>query len=193
MDRCYESSRPPYALGVPAAPISRGLYYVLIQKLDGKAFNIVRACDSNGLEAWRLLKREYAGREAGRKTAMLRLLLNPGEEWQRTLSEGKTIIEILMRWEFLVTECETTSGQPVPDDMRVATVIEHLPEPYRTLVRNGHETVRSSYAQIVAFLRSVTQSNKTYTLAQLVGEGDRGGVCALASRGHHSWSGSSTS
>ena len=168
------AAQPDYftfdSLGPQSAQISRDLYNILIQRLDGRAFNIVRRHKGHGLAAWRDLVREYAGSEAGRRTALLRAILNPGEDWARASGQGKSFAEVLQAWELLQIEYENASGRRVQDDELVATVLEHAPPDIKSLFRSAHESVRSSYRGLHDHIMLITRSEKTYTLSTLVAQ-----------------------
>ena len=163
------AAQPDYftfdSLGPQSAQISRDLYNILIQRLDGRAFNIVRRHKGHGLAAWR-----GAGSEAGRRTALLRAILNPGEDWARASGQGKSFAEVLQAWELLQIEYENASGRRVQDDELVATVLEHAPPDIKSLFRSAHESVRSSYRGLHDHIMLITRSEKTYTLSTVVAQ-----------------------
>ena len=64
---------------VGAVDCSKALYALLIAKCEGKALGVITLVPRrHGLEAWRLLKAEYEGKQGSRIAAMLRGILNPG-------------------------------------------------------------------------------------------------------------------
>ena len=57
---------------------ARFLYGLLVQVCAGRALALLRIVpDNNGLEAWRVMCREYEPKVAARTTAMLSAILNP--------------------------------------------------------------------------------------------------------------------
>ena len=106
--------------------VARDLYNVLIQRVGGKAFNIVMMHKGN---------HAYAGSTAGRKRTLLRVILNPGEEWAKMAASGKNFSEVLGNWDLVIVEYESASGWRIDGDELVATVLEHAPPDIKRVLR----------------------------------------------------------
>ncbi len=79
---------------------SKALWAELIAKCEGNAVGIVTLIPRrHGLEAWRLLKKEYEGKQGSGIAAMLRGILSPIVKWQQGHSEGNDLIEAVTAWE----------------------------------------------------------------------------------------------
>ena len=56
-------------LGGPAADVAKSLYHFLAQTVDGRALQLIHFVPrGNGLEAWRVLCREFAAEHTGPET-----------------------------------------------------------------------------------------------------------------------------
>ena len=65
-----------------AAEVAKSLYHFLVQTVDGRASQLIHLVQrGNGLEAWRVLCREYQPDVGGRFANILRSILNP-KQWQ---------------------------------------------------------------------------------------------------------------
>ena len=61
-----------------APEVAKSLYHFLLQTVDGRALQLIHLVQrGNGLEAWRVLCREYQPAVGGRFANMLRNILNP--------------------------------------------------------------------------------------------------------------------
>ena len=59
--------------------LSSHWYFVLAQRTEGEAFDIVKNVpDSNGAAAWQKLLRRYDGKSMGKQVQLLRRVVNPG-------------------------------------------------------------------------------------------------------------------
>ena len=68
-----------------AAEVAKSLYHFLVQTVDGRAVELIHLVQrGNGLEAWRVLCREYKPAAGGRFAKMLRNILNP-KSWQSSV------------------------------------------------------------------------------------------------------------
>ena len=87
-------------LEVDVQTISRQLHALLVVKLDGEALGIVQMVGKGeGLEAWRQLKVECEGKPGNRQAASLRGILNPRADWKADTRDGRSVLELLNRWE----------------------------------------------------------------------------------------------
>eukprot|EP00971_Amphidinium_carterae_P225627 4474670-Amphidinium_carterae.1 len=116
----------------------------------------------HGLRAWKELKGEYEPKSGNRVAGILRAILNPTHTWTTEMQKGTDFVECLSRWEYLVGQYRMLSGEQLSDRILVATVLEHAPEPLREMLRQSHESVRSSYSALKDHLREYSASGKVY-------------------------------
>ena len=143
--------------------ISRQLYAILVVKLEGKAVGIVQLVGKGeGLEAWRQLKLEYECKFGNRQAALLRGILNPRGAWEAETRDGRSVVESLNRWEKTIGLYRTASGVDVSDGILGATVLEHSPESYQTIVKQDPYNVRASYSAMRGWLREYAETLRRY-------------------------------
>ena len=134
----HEGPLPNATLNDTAVAVSRSLHYLLLHKTQGKAVGIVRLCGAGeGLDAWRQLKVCYESMEGARVTGMLRFILHPKDRWMQDRDGGKDMEQSLNEWERLITDYEEQSLELVSDNIRVSTLLEHLPSPFREVLMQG--------------------------------------------------------
>ena len=71
---------------------------------------------------------------------MLSALLNPQQFGNGTQS----FLDALVEWETDISRYELQAGKEFADDYRIATLMVHSPEPYKTVVRNAPVAARAS-------------------------------------------------
>ena len=81
---------------------------------------------TNGLEAWRLLRREMEPREKARALAMVR----QSAAWK--FDDIADLQSQLVRYEEALRTYEASSGKPFPEDLVLATVVTELREPLKS-------------------------------------------------------------
>ena len=91
---------------------------------------------------------------------MLSQLLNP--QWE---SGDKPFAELLVDWENDVSRYELQSGKPFSDEYRIATLLMHAPEPYKTVLRSAPATSRGTYVMLRAHLREWMASGRSFAAA----------------------------
>eukprot|EP00439_Symbiodinium_sp_Y106_P015244 s7793_g2.t1 len=113
-----------------SAERSQKLFGVLCSYLRGRPLLIVRGQEKerNGLEGFRLLKREMEPKERARSLAIVRQLAG----W--TFKEG-SLHEQLLSFEDAVKGYESSSGKKYPEDLMIATLTGGLKEPLRSQVQ----------------------------------------------------------
>ena len=121
----------PFAELTPEMKLGgKQLYHLLVNTVRRKAFTLVRSAEKDhGIAAWKRIKTEYEPDAAGRHTAMLMGVTQPG--WY-SRSAANTFLDQLTEWERRVRRRK--SG---PDGMA-----SHVPESIRNVVwataqRNG--------------------------------------------------------
>ena len=75
---------------------------------------------------------------------------------------GKDMEQSLNEWERLITDYEEQSLEPVSDNIRVSTLLEHLPSPFREVLMQGPPDSRKTYVGARAHLKSFTGLQKPY-------------------------------
>ena len=120
---------------------SRKLHYLLSQLVRDSAKLIVRQNeDSNGFETWRRLYKKFSLPGATRSTSLLTQLLdfkfNPA-----TFEQDFNV------WETIKTRYERQSGQPLPDGVLVATLLNKTTGALQQHLRLNARTLQT-YAQV---------------------------------------------
>ena len=110
---------------------SQRLFGVLCNVLKGRPLLLVKqmAEKKNGLEAWRMLKREMEPREKARALAMVRQLAS----WK--FDDKADLHSQLVRYEEALKTYEASSGKAFPEDLVLATVVTGLREPLKSQVQ----------------------------------------------------------
>ena len=124
---------------------SRKLHYLLSQLVKDSARLVVRQnVDSNGFETWRRLYNKFALPDATRSTALLTQLLdfkfNPS-----TFEQDCNV------WETIKVKYETQTGQPLPDGVLVATLLNKTTGALQQHLRLNARTLQT-YEQIKAVI-----------------------------------------
>ena len=110
---------------------SQRLFGVLCNLLKGRPLLLVKqAADKrNGLEAWRLLRREMEPKEKARALATVRQLAS----WR--FDEKTDLHSHLIRYEEALKTYAVSSGKEFPEELVLATVVTGLREPLRSQVQ----------------------------------------------------------
>ncbi len=110
-----------------AMEVANSLYHFLVQTVDGRALQLIHLVQrGNGLEAWRVLCREYQPAASGRFAIMLRNILNP-KSWQSSVDFRESLIS----WDNLVLEFEQQSTEKISETLKIAIILEHAPYAHR--------------------------------------------------------------
>ena len=120
---------------------SRKLHYLLSQLVKDSAKLVVRQNeDSNGFETWRRLYKKFSLPGATRSTSLLTQLLdfkfNPS-----TFEQDFNV------WETIKTRYERQAGQPLPDGVLVATLLNKTTGALQQHLRLNAQTL-TTYAQV---------------------------------------------
>ena len=115
------------ALGEIALAASNRVYAILAQFLEGPPLRqLMLVKKSNGLEAWRLLRKRYEPRSGQRSLGALQAVIN-------AKFEGKDFSADIHEWEALVEVYEKAAGEELGDSMRIALVVGKVRTTSRTL------------------------------------------------------------
>ena len=104
--------------------LNKELYYLFVMLCKGKAQEeVMRSPEGCGFEAWRLLTLRYESHARGRKYGLVNVCLNP-------TIDGADVLGSLNLWERTVSQYNLLSdGTPLPDDIKIAAIVDHSPEP----------------------------------------------------------------
>ena len=104
--------------------LTKSLYALLVSSTESRAIALVRFTPTkNGLEAWRLLKKEYEAHGGAITAAMLRGILNPRHRWEHMNNQGKDINELLQMRERDVAHYKIATGSDIDGAILVAIVL----------------------------------------------------------------------
>ena len=108
---------------------AKQLYYLLLNTVRGKALTLVRSAEKHhAIAAWNRIKSEYQPDAAGRHTAMLMGIMQPG-------CDSRNAANFLTEWERPTQEYEGKRLETFSDGMNVAVLASHAPESIRNVVR----------------------------------------------------------
>ena len=68
----------------------------------------------------------------------------------------------MIEWETEIARYELQSGKAFADDYKIATLMVHSPEPFRSVLRNAPAAARASYQLLVAHLREYRASGMAF-------------------------------
>ena len=129
----------------PAATIrtlSRTLYALLATLTTGRSLRLVQTVPNrNGFKAWRQLEAEDAPKTAGRRSAMLEALLQPGMTMWKS-------------WEHQPDFYENLSVRKLEDDVKISVVLREAPPKLRDHLLVSSQYFESSYKK----LRAISQA-----------------------------------
>ena len=116
---------------------AKQLYYLLVNTVRGKALTLVRSAEKHlGTAAWKRIKTEYQPDAAGRHTAMLMGIMQPG--WDSR--SAANFLDQLTGWERRIQEYEGESLETFSDGMKIAVLASSAPESIRNVVRLAGRT-----------------------------------------------------
>ena len=100
--------------------LSLKLYSILTSYLKGPALQLVRSHsgDRNGFAVWQKLKEVYAPRARPRTLAIGQAIMQ-----HPSSSRDRSMLENLLNFDALLEQCKLASGQRMPDDLIVSTVL----------------------------------------------------------------------
>eukprot|EP00435_Cladocopium_sp_Y103_P000040 s2725_g1.t1 len=104
------------------------LYSILSSYLRGPALQVVRSCsnDRNGFAVWHKLKSLYAPRARPRALAIGQAIMQ-----HPAFGGQKSMLENLLQFDSLLDQYELASGQKMPDDLTVSTILRCIDAPTR--------------------------------------------------------------
>ena len=138
--------------------VSKALHAVLTVRTAKKTLGIVMLAQrGEGFTAWRLLRQEYEPNVGHRHAAMLSTLLNP--MWA---DASKPFLEAIVDWENDVARYQLQSAKAFAEEYKIATLLAHAPEPYRTVLRNAPAATRDDYVKLRCHARDWHQSGLVF-------------------------------
>ena len=181
------------ALGDVARSLNHDLYYLLASKMQGPAASVVKLVErGNGLEAVRMLYKEYRTGLAEDHSQMLSMILTP--DWWKTRDQS-AFVDTLLAWDELISQYELATSEKVTDKMKVATILAHSPQMVKDTLHSATREVRGSYATVRQFIwenllaRRVAGPPMDSTAMDVdavqKGGGGKGEVCAVCGKPGH--------
>ncbi|CAE7838927.1 GIP [Symbiodinium sp. CCMP2592] len=148
---------------------SQRLFGVLCSVLKGRPLLLVRQMAKNGLEAWRLLKKEMESKEKARSLALVRQLA----AWR--FDEHQDLHSQLVRYEEALRTYESSSGKAFPEELVLATVVTGLREPLKSQVQLQMQTT-TKYADVREWiLRAMTTASTGHSPWRIKGKSGKYG------------------
>ena len=127
-----------------------------MQTVDGRALQLIHLVQrGNGLEAWRVLCREYQPAVGGRFVNMLRNILN-AMQWQSSVDFRESLIS----WDNLVLELEQRSSEKISETLKIAIALDHAPTRIAESLRLSGPDVRDNYPAMRDAMRSLYESTR---------------------------------
>ena len=103
--------------------ISSQIYFILAQKLQGEAFDLVKNVpELNGIEAWRRMCNRFDARTLGKRVHLIRKCVNPPKI--KKLQEAMGMIE---RWEDSTTRLQAEYDEHISDGLKMGILLEMVP------------------------------------------------------------------
>ena len=142
--------------------ISRSLYHILVQVVEGKAHRILRSTPrGNGAEAWRRLKAEYQPMIAQRRLALLHKLMNPDLTGTDDQFEDK-----FAQWERSVYEYETTTAKPFDSELKLAVLLRCAPTSIRQHLQLNASTFEQNWEKLRTVITLYLQTRRQFVVEQ---------------------------
>ncbi len=139
-----------------AVEVAKSLYHFLVQTVDGRALQLIHLVQrGNGLEACRVLCREYQPAVCGRFANTLRNILNP-KQWQSSVDFRESLIS----WDHLVLEFEQQSTEKISETLKIAIILEHAPTRIAESLRLSGPDVRDNYPAMRDAMRCLYESTR---------------------------------
>ena len=123
-----DNLNPFHTLEQETQELSTKLYSILVSYLRGPAIQVVRAFSNNrdGFGVWHKLKSLYAPRARPRALAIGQAIMQ-----HPAFSTQRSMLENLLNFDSLLDQYELASGQPMPDDLAVSTILRCIDAPTR--------------------------------------------------------------
>ena len=166
---------------------SRKLHSILCSYTKGRPYRVVKHTqDENGMEAYRMLMKEYQPVNRARSLELFHNMLN------YRFRKDKGIAENILEYEARIEQYEKSTGEKVQENLKVSTLIQGMrPEVKRHLLLNLDE--KTKYMDLRQYLVNYESTERwTNSLAQqqqgtpyrtttdLIEKGDdHGGVAAM--------------
>ena len=111
---------------------AKQLYCLFVNTVRGKALTLVRSAEKHhGIAAWKRIKSEYQPDAAGRHTAMLVGITQPGWDSRNAANFLDQLTERRRR----IQEYEGESLETFSDGVKITVLASHAPESIRSVVR----------------------------------------------------------
>ena len=148
-----------FAVLTPEMKLSaKQVCYLLVNTVRRKALTLVRSAENHhGIAAWKRIKTECQPDAAGRHTAMLMGIMQPGWNSQ---GAATTFLDQLTVWEQRKQEYEGERLENFSDGMKIAVLGSHPPASIRNVVRleagpagGRYRVVRQNMSEFLQFGR----------------------------------------
>ena len=108
--------------------------------LKHRALRLLTGCESgNGFESWRLLVKTLEPQAAGRHLGMLAQVLSPELGANLSGPQGlERFPDLLQTWENAIETYSRTTGNPIPESILTATLIQRAPPRYPEVLASQH-------------------------------------------------------
>ncbi|CAE7650594.1 unnamed protein product, partial [Symbiodinium microadriaticum] len=170
-------------MSTEAKEASRRLYSVLSSYTKGRPYRVVKhVAEENGMEAYRMLLKEYQPTNRARSLELFHNILN------YRFPKDKGIAESILEYEERIEQYEKATGEKVQENLKVSTLIQGMkPEVKRHLLLNMDEKTKYSalrqylvnYESTERWTNSLTQ-NSQRTTTDLIDKGeDHGGLAMM--------------
>ena len=138
--------------------LSHTLCVLLATLTTGRSLRLVqRVLNRNGFDAWRLMAAENAPKNAGRRFAMLQVVLQPG------MSDNSAKFEETWKsWEHQMDIYENLSSTKLDDDVKISVVLRECPQKLRDHLLVNSQQFESNYNKLRAIIQVYPNTNKTW-------------------------------
>ena len=170
-------------MSAEAKEASRRLYSVLCNYTKGRPYRVVKhVAEENGMEAYRMLLKEYQPTNRARSLELFHNILN------YRFAQNKGIAENILEYEEKIEQYEKATGEKVQENLKVSTLIQGMkPEVKRHLLLNMDEKTKYSalrqylvnYESTERWTNSLSQGSGR-TTTDLIEKGeDHGGLAMM--------------
>ena len=148
-------------MSAEAKEASRRLYSVLCSYTKGRPYRVVKhVAEENGMEAYRMLLKEYQPTNRARSLELFHNILN------YRFAQNKGIAENILEYKEKIEQYEKATGEKVQENLKVSTLIQGMkPEVKRHLLLNMDE--KTKYSALRQYLVNYESTQKrTNSLSQ---------------------------
>ena len=138
--------------------LSHTLYVLLATLTTGRSLRLVhRVPNRNGFEVWRQMAAENPPKTAGRRFAMLQVVLQPGMN-----DNPAKFVETWKSWDHQVDIYENPSSTKLDDDVKISVLLRECPKKLRDHLLVNSQQFESNYNKLRSIIRAYLNTNKTW-------------------------------